>query len=285
MEGQILEDVNGAYDRLTPDELGNLGVVLGAYRSFRGDRRKHLAYVSMPITSGKRYFDVLTEHGAKNADELAQKAGKDALYRLVIKPNIDEGIAFSDRLGLARNDLLFIAPSVFEAKRWRWSQDAYMSLWYRVLGELAGRHYLMDGWEYSTGGVKEVMFTVFMQFSMLPFKDSNLMAQFDLKDFLTDLPPDRRLAEINAMTKILLHDAAGTEIPHDQAFSMIVTAIEDLRVRGLPYRDLVAPAQRLGIAPFLCAVRFGDARLPYNPFTERYRDADRRLKSIAASLQ
>ena len=281
MSDGLLDDVTGAHERLTEDELGNLGVVLGAYRSFRGDRRKHLAYVSMPITSGKRCYEVFSEHGVTSLEELAAKCGKDAAYRLIIKPNIAEGIAFADRLGVERSDLLFIAPSVFEAKRWRWSQDAYMSLWYRVLGELTGKHFLMDGWEYSTGGVKEVMFTTFMQFTMLPFKSRAAMGEFDLKDFMTDLSPDQRLAEIEAMTKIRLHAADGSEIRVDQALAMIVKAIEDLKSRGLPYQDLVAPAMRMSTAPFLASVKYGRSRFPYDPNTPLYYDSDKRLKEIA----
>jgi hypothetical protein len=162
MAQTFLRDVNVAYDRLTEDEFANLGIVFGAYRSFRGRRRAHIAYVSMPITTGERYYDVFGAYGVRTKEELNQAVGPNALRELVVKPNIEEGIVFVDKLGRSE-DLLFTAPSVFEAEKWRWSEDAYMSLWYRVIGEMAGSHVVMDGWQYSTGGVKEVVFSMLLK--------------------------------------------------------------------------------------------------------------------------
>lgn len=255
MDQAMLEDVNGAYDKLTADELGNLAVVLGAYRSFRGMRRDHLAYVSMPITSGKRYYEVLAAHGVKDTAELAAKVGKDALYQEIIRPNIEQGIAFADQLGLQNKDRIFIAPSVFEAKRWRWTQDAYMSLWYRVLGEMAGQHYLMDGWEYSTGGVKEVMFSVFMQNFRLGELESG---EFWIKDFLSDIAPDQRLKQLLEMAAISIRQSDGSHIDVIGAIEKIADAATDLKNKGFPYQDLVMPARRM-----YGAAMDADGRMPF----------------------
>lgn len=244
------DDINGAYDRLTEEELGNLGIVMGAVRMLRGNRRGHLAYVSMPITSGKRYFDVLTKHGAKSQEELAAKAGKDALYEQVIKPNVTEGVEYADRLGMKQQDLLFIAPSVFEAKKWRWSQDAYMSMWYRVLGEMVGNHFMMDGWEYSTGGVKEVLFSLFMQWDVFGCEGRRIHDDFatlfdavGIQDFLTDLPPGRTWwDEVEEMRNIRIHSPSGMDVTNyalQWAVEKVTAAIIDLRKRELPYRELL----------------------------------------------
>lgn len=245
------DDINGAYDRLTEDELEKLGIVMGAVRMLRGNRRGHLAYVSMPITSGKRYFDVLSAHGVKSQGELAAKLGKGALYELVIRPNVEEGVAYADRLGLQQRDLLFIAPSVFEAKKWRWSQDAYMSMWYRVLGEMVGNHFMMDGWEYSTGGVKEVLFSLFMQWDVFGregrrIHDDDFGTLYDavgIRDFLTDLPPGRSCwDELEEMRKIRIHSPSGIDVTNyalQWAVEKITAAVVDLRKRGLPYGELL----------------------------------------------
>jgi len=183
-----------SYARLTEDELANLGIVLGAYRSFRGNRRAHIGYVSMPITSGRRLCDVLCEEGVRTVEELTAKCGKGALWERVMQPNINEGIAFTDGLG-KREDLLFIAPSVFEAKKWRWTQDAYMSLWYRVIAEMAGRHVVMDGWEYSNGGVDEVLFSLYLRWRI--FRATTLQIgidHFGLKNFLPGMSHEERWA-------------------------------------------------------------------------------------------
>lgn len=275
----LLEDVVGAYDRLTEEELANLGIVLGAYRSFRGNRRAHIAYVSMPITTGKRYYDVLSAYGVRTRQELAEVAGKDALFNLVIQPNIREGVAFADACG-ARESLLFIAPSVFEAKRWRWTEDAYMSLWYRVMGELAGKHVVMNGWEYSTGGLKEVLFANFMQSAVIRRNTwKTAVKTFQLRDFMSDLSVERQREEFDAMQRIQIVDASGADLSLDRTLGMAVSAIEDCIARNLPCDELVAPAWTLMQVPFFSpffAIR--------ESFTKEYWDARKRLYAIAKDM-
>ncbi len=275
-----LADVNGSYERLTADELGNLGIVLGAYRSFRGDRRKHIAYVGMPITSGKRYFDVLCANGVKTTDELIAKLGKDALYELVIKPNIVEGIALADTLG-AGKDLLFIAPSVFEAKKWRWSQDAYMSLWYRVIGEMAGAHYVMDGWEYSTGGAKEVTFSMLMQWRYIRHFNLDQAARlFQVQNIFPDMSSDDRRKELEGMWGIRVYDQRGKELRIDDILDMLLTAIIDLHGKGLPYQDLLGPALTLKALPILSPLGpRGFHGVP--PVTDRFWKAHEAVEKMA----
>lgn len=281
---QLIEDITGAYERLTEDELGNLGIVLGAYRSFRGNRRKHIAYVSMPITTGRRYYDVLSQHGVRTREELAEVAGPDALYELVIKHNIREGIAFADGLGY-REDLLFIAPSVFEARPWRWTEDAYMSLWYRVMGELAGQHRVMDGWEYSTGGLKEVLFAMFMQWRIIRrYNFDDAVRIFNLSDFMTDLTPEQQLTELEGMWSMRVFDAVGDEITIDRALVMAVTAIDDLVNHDLPYDELLEPAYRLMQVPVLSPLWRPEAG-PSDPFTPAYCQARESLGVILGNVE
>jgi hypothetical protein len=288
LEQKPLDDINAEYGKLSEDELANLGIVLGAYRSFRGDRRGHIAYVSMPITSGRRLYETLHAHGVNSIEALTAKEGKDALWRLVIKPNIDEGVALADRLGAERK-LLFVAPSVFEAKRWRWSQEAYMSLWYRVIGEMAGSHYLMDGWEYSTGGVKEAMFSMLLRWRMI--RRSNVSAaakHFGLQNFLpATMPADSadEIRELEAMWNIRVYDQRGEELHIDDLLEKAVHAIDDLRGRGLPYQDLVNPAWNIMQTPLLGAYGGWGREAERDGIpepTKRFWDARDRLHAIAA---
>ncbi len=281
---ESLDGVQSAYARLTEGELDNLGIVLGAYRSFRGPRRKILAYASMPITTGVRLRNVCVEHGVTSAEELNAKLGKDALWELVIRPNIQDGIAFADALGRSRDDLLWIAPSVFEAKKWRWSQDAYMSLWYRVIGELAGRHVLMDGWQYSVGGVLEVMFSLFMRWRIIRPSSEKIAAEtFGLKNFLPGLSPRERADEYEAMWRMRVYDASERELLLDEILAMVVTAIEDLRDHGLAYGDLVGPAYKIMQTPFMspCPASGGHPDWPPSAMTDTYDQARERIKELA----
>ncbi|MBI2596462.1 hypothetical protein HYW46_07075 [Candidatus Daviesbacteria bacterium] len=277
----LLDSINAEYDRLTENELTNLGVVLGAYRSFRGDRRSHIAYVGMPITTGKRYYDVLSEHGVKSREELTEKVGQKALWEEVIQPNINEGISFADSLGKQR-DMLFIAPSVFEAKQWRWTDDAYMSLWYRVLGEMAGTHWVMDGWEYSTGGLREVMFSMIMQWGVIrSFNKDTAVKAFGLKNFHSGLTKEEESLEFMEMRKMRVYDSAGIDIRIDGALSKSVDAIYDLKQRNFPYQDLLGPANSIMQTPFMSPYLMADEK--YSPVgfgTQKYREAKDRLKNL-----
>jgi len=277
----FLKEVTGSYDRLTEDELANLGIVLGAYRSFRGNRRKHISYVSMPITSGKRFYDVLFEEGVRTVDELTAKCGKTALWERVIQPNIAEGIAFADSLG-KREDLLFIAPSVFEAKRWRWTQDTYMSLWYRVIGEMAGRHDLMDGWEYSNGGVDEVLFSLYLRWRI--FRMSNLqdgIGMFGLKNFLPGMSMQEQQRELQAMWEMRIYDASGNEIRLDSALKKCVDVVYTLRERGLPFDAFLARANQMMLMPFFTPAFYEpDDENGRITDSDCYQEASKRLKRL-----
>ncbi len=273
----LLDSINTEYEQLTESELINLNVVLGAYRSFRGDRRKHIAYVGMPITTGKRYYDVLDAHGVKTLEELGSKIGPRAISELIIKPNLKEGIAFADTLGVQKN-LLFIAPSVFEGKPQRWTQYAYMALWYRVIGELAGSHFVMDGWEYSTGGLKEVLFSMFMQWAIIrPYTKRAAVEAFGLQNFHAGMTAVEAQAEFEAMRKIRVYDASGMEITVDIALTKSVAAIYDLKNRGFAYDDLLEPAWRLMQTPILSPMNSNSARTP------EYRIAREKLYQLKAS--
>lgn len=277
----MMQEVVVAHDRLTEDELANLGIVLGAYRSFRGNRRAHIAYVSMPITSGRRLYDVLSEENVQTVEELIAKCGKNVLWERVIQLNIAEGIALADTLG-KREDLLFIAPSVFEAKRWRWTQDAYMSLWYRVIGEMAGKLVVMDGWEYSNGGVDEVLFALYLRWRV--FRMSNLkdgVQQFNLKNFLPNMSREDLLRELEAMWKMQIFDADGDEIHLDVALMKCTNAIYELRDRNLPYNTLLEKAYKMMLIPFFTPSFYepeknGDSVIN----SSHYKDSRERIKAL-----
>ena len=203
----------------------------------------------MPITTGKRYYDVLSAAGVKDIKEFTEKCGKDALFTEIIKPNIDEGIRFADTLG-KRDELIFIAPSVFEAKPWKWTDDAYMSLWYRVLGELAGRHDVIDSWQYSTGGVREVFFSLLMQWRIIRrFTKQEAVDTFGLKNFHPGLTHQEEMEEFEAMWKIRIYDSAKNEITIETALAKVADAAYDLNARGFNCEKLYVLAECIASIP------------------------------------
>src|SRR3989344_536981 len=145
-----------------PEKVDSINIVLSAYRSIRGER---VIYASVPVTTGQRYYDVLDRYSVKTLDELLAK-NKDALKKEIIAPNISEGIVFADELAKKLNRTV-IAPSVFEAKKQRWSQNEYMFLWYRFIEERIKAIGLMKDSKYSNGSAKEVVRAIEMQFGFV----------------------------------------------------------------------------------------------------------------------
>ncbi|MFA5128588.1 MAG: hypothetical protein WC445_01325 [Patescibacteria group bacterium] len=127
-----------------------------------------------------------------------------------------------------------------------------MSLWYRVLGEMAGAHYLADGWEYCVGGVKEVMFSMAMQWRIFRRYNIHEMARaWGLQNFLPGMSAKEEMAGLERMWSIRLYDERGKELRIDQILVMVVRAIKELSRNGLPYEDLLDPAWNLKAMPIL----------------------------------
>jgi hypothetical protein len=236
---------------LTEQERLNLQVLLSGLRMIRGNRREHLAYVGMPITTGKRYYEVLSSAGVRNKEELAAKLGPQAFWELVMQPNIQDGTAFADQLGLSRQ-LLFFSPSVFDAKPWQWSQDAYMALFYNVMAELSGSHFVANGWEYSVGGVKEIFFSMLMQFRYIRLHNLRAATEvFGLESLFCGLSEYEQRTMLRSMAKMKVYDAQQEEITLDKALQLCVDAIADLQSRGFDTSDLIGLAWSLKTLPFV----------------------------------
>ncbi len=133
---------------LPKDRKANIEIVFSAYESMRGDK----AYLTMPITAGKRLYDTLDRYGVKTKEEL-ERVRPGALLEEVIIPNIEAGKLFAEKI--EGRSLPLVVPGIFEAQQHRWSQEEYMILWLRLITGSVKELYLADGWEYSTGGVME----------------------------------------------------------------------------------------------------------------------------------
>lgn len=277
----MVRDVHDTYAKLSDPHRTQVNVVLSAFRAFRGDRRAHVGYVTVPVTTGKRFYDVLTREGVLTREELAQKRGGAFMYEEIIKPNIDESIRLVDQLGL-EEDRLFIAPSVFEAKALQWTDDAYMALWYRVIGEMAGKHVLVDGWGYSYGGVREVLFSLMLQFRAI--RMSNLkdgIEHFGLQNFFPNMTHDQVVEELQRMWAIRIYEN-GREVRLPDALAECTRVIAELHARGFDVENLLGVALRMKKIPFFVPAFYE----PY-PWVDvpAYREAARDLDALAAKIE
>lgn len=162
------EDV---YAMLPVDRQANIDIVYGAYRSVYADK----AYLTMPITSGRRLYDVFDRYDVRTVEDLERRR-PGALYDEVISPNLASGQEFAQRV-LGRALYPLIVPGVFEARRQRWTQDEYMILWLRVITGSVKELYLPDDWAYSSGGVLELTRMTMLQFRLVEGREDRPVIQ------------------------------------------------------------------------------------------------------------
>ena len=135
------------FDALPDDRRANIEVVVSAYDSVLAGK----AYLTMPVTTGRRFYDVLDHYGVRTIDDLERRR-PGALRDEIILPNLEEANRFAAALVTGAP---LVVPGVFEARRQRWGQDEYMILWLRVITGSVTELWLSDGWEYLTGGAME----------------------------------------------------------------------------------------------------------------------------------
>ena len=160
-------------DRLadSPDDKKQQVLTVGkAYQSVMGEE---WTYISSAITSGKRLYDVAAAE-ATTPDELRKDKAK--FFKMVIEPNIQEAIAFAQEWSESHSGAT-ISPAVFEAGKLRWTQDEYMAMWLDTIHNKATRIVMMDGWEYSNGGVLEFVQAFLMKTGLTEKSEIEILKQ------------------------------------------------------------------------------------------------------------
>jgi len=278
----LLRNVRDTLGSLSDPHRTQLNVVLSAFRSLRGDRRAHIGYATVPVTTGKRLYDVLLREGVLTREELVAKRGSAFVYEQVIRPNIDDSIAFVDHLGLEESRI-YIAPSVFEAKPFGWTDDAYMSLWYRVIGEMTGKHQLMDGWAYSYGGVREVFFSLLLQWRMIrKYTLKEAIGEYKLENFLPDMVHQDLVSELEKMWAIRIYDKSG-EVTLPQILAECARVVAELHAHGFEVGNLFNFAQNMGRMPAFSPLLYTTSVFDDPLYKEVRRDLELLRESIANS--
>ena len=203
-----------------------INLVLGAYRSIRYD----VAYVSMPITSGKLMYDVFEKKGVKTLEELG-KVDSDSIVNDIIKPNIDMGVIAADNLN---SKLPPLAPSVFEGKSFRWTQEEYMTMWLTVIKERAREMHMTDGWEYSNGGVEEITLAHQMRYRCVGL----INGEESLDKIFPGLGEQETRDFIEDMARMRVYDINKNELSLDDSILKVREAIQDLQERGFESKRL-----------------------------------------------
>lgn len=246
----------------SPERVDAINIVLSAFRS----QLASAGYTSMPITTGELYYQVLESYGVLSLEEL-KKIRPAALFEEIIRPNVNDGIAFANRVS-DELQMEIIAPCIFEANKQRWTQDEYMFMWFRVIEERAQAMLMKPGWQYSNGGCEEIARALEMKFGFInPLSGMEYVPAFVDREKLF-----RKMTQI----KIMVWDkqlSRWREIEIEEISRMIADAIIDLWRRMRKPEQAQAGFKPLGLLTVLDKIAsiahfFGStAKLP--PYIQR----------------
>ncbi len=111
-------------------------------------------YVSSELTTGRRYYQLLAEHGVSTSDELRQALGPAGWRQQLWDPNAEAANDFAAALRRQQPQALVMTPAPFVAPEW--SQPEYLGFWDRVIRSRVRAVYFNEGWQYSNGCTYEL---------------------------------------------------------------------------------------------------------------------------------
>lgn len=132
-------------------EQSDLSEVLAGFLGCAVEDRQAV-YVSVPITTGRRFVDWRRGPGAGLADDSSEYQRQ--LRAHVIEPNVQAAAPIVRALR-ERSDGVVIDPTAVDDVP-GWEQSDYHDLWARVIERYASTVVFASGWEFSTGCVHEL---------------------------------------------------------------------------------------------------------------------------------
>lgn len=179
-------------------------------RAFRNNGP--LAYVSVPITSGQRFYEMKIEHPGMEMKELMTQ---------VMWHNYQMG---NDQVGkvIERRRCPTLYPADLVPARQKWRQEDFQALWLTIIAEFCTEVHLSPGWGLSNGGIEEAIH-VFQLRLGLP----KPLAQ---SPFYNTKGEEER--ERDRMRRISLFDQNGEAVSADDLYKAIEECAKWLEVRG-----------------------------------------------------
>lgn len=181
-----------------------------ALAAFATIKTQNLAYVSIPITSGRRLYDYMEEKGFRTVEEA--KADHIAFFKNVMTPNFAAGLEVSNAWAEKLNGAV-IAPVEFEKhlrshEAINWGQDDFMGMWVPLIKEKITQMVMIDGWEYSNGSGEEYLQAALMQMGR------------------------------DGRSNITITDMRGAPMPLDKGIELLADAFINVTERGIKARNM-----------------------------------------------
>jgi hypothetical protein len=166
-------------------------------------------YASSELTTGRRAYDLVRQHGADSVHHLREILGEDPHRSLILERNCEEASAFAQRLRAELGGAeMVITPAPFEAPGW--SQAEYLHFWETLLRTRVKAVYFNQAWQYSNGCTFE--FAVACEAGVPTF------------------------------------DSDGEPLPLERGIGLVESALRDLEERGLEVPRLKQHLERLQAA-------------------------------------
>lgn len=164
----------------------NIMRVLRAIRNY-GD----LAYVSVPITSGKFLYELKLRHPLMRKEEQIKRA---------IEHNYNAGWDLVEELQVRRNCSI-LYPADLVPVHQQWEQVHFQALWLSIISEKCTELHMSEAWEYSNGGSEEFVHAWQLKLGLPRHKD---LAFFNTKE--------TEEAERERMRNIRVYDHNGNPL-------------------------------------------------------------------------
>jgi hypothetical protein len=202
--------------RVWPEESPQRAVVHNAMRVLRSiDGLRKLGYISVPITTGREFYELCLSH---------PNVPKPALLEKAISRNFTVGRTFADELEKVRAYPL-IFPANFEPAHQEWEQPHFQALWLEIIAEMCTSLHLGRGWNLSNGCVEEYVHVMQLR---LGIPQHNHL--FFVNTRRNELEERERMRNI----KVYEGFAQLMELPIERGLQIIATSISWLDRNGFP---------------------------------------------------
>lgn len=119
---------------------------------------ENAVYGSSELTTGKRLYRLLRQHGMRTKAELKEKIGEAEFRRVLWDPNVAEANAFARRLRSRLGAAIVVSPAPFIAPGW--TQPEYLAFWETLIRSRFRALYFNRDWQYSNGCTFELAVAV-----------------------------------------------------------------------------------------------------------------------------
>ena len=106
-------------------------------------------YASSELTTGRRAYELVRQHGAESVHQLREILGEDPHRSLILDANCEEASSFARRLRAELGDVQVITPAPFAAPGW--TQAEYLHFWETLIRTRVRAVYFNQAWQYSNG--------------------------------------------------------------------------------------------------------------------------------------